>query len=121
MPVLDPVWRECFRVLRPGGALIAGMCYPVTYIFDAASEEKGELVVRHALPYSDIGNLTEDERKALFQDAPVEFSHTLEEQIGGQTSAGFLIAGFYEDNCSGGANRPLSHYMPCFFATRAIK
>lgn len=121
MPELAPIWRECHRVLRPGGALIAGMCYPMTYIFDAAAEEKGELIVRHALPYSDLANLSDDERKALFKDAPVEFSHTLEEQIGGQTDAGFLIAGFYEDNWSGGANRPLSRYMPCFFATRAVK
>jgi SAM-dependent methyltransferase len=121
MPELAPVWRECHRVLRPGGALLAGMCYPMTYIFDAAAEEKGELIVRHALPYSDLANLSADERKALFKDAPVEFSHTLEEQIGGQTDAGFLLAGFYEDNWSGGANRPLSRYMPCFFATRAVK
>jgi hypothetical protein len=121
MPALVPIWRECFRVLRPGGALLSGMCYPMTYIFDAALEEKGELVVRHALPYSDLANLTDEERKAVFKDAPVEFSHTLEEQIGGQTDAGFLIAGFYEDNWPGGENRPLSRYMPCFYATRALK
>jgi len=25
-PDLSPVWRECFRVLRPAGILLAGSC-----------------------------------------------------------------------------------------------
>ena len=121
MPALAPVWTECHRVLRPGGALLAGMCYPVTYLFDAAAEEKGDLIVRHKLPYSDLADLTPEERRSLFKEAPVEFSHTLEEQIGGQTDAGFCIAGFYEDNWPATANRPLSRYMPCFYATRSTR
>ena len=34
-PELAPVWRECFRVLRPGGALLAGFVNPDVFIFDA--------------------------------------------------------------------------------------
>jgi|GEM_PF-6786054 len=45
----------------------------------------------------------------------------LEAQIGGQLEAGFLLAGFYEDNWPPSASHPLSRYMPCFFATRAVK
>ena len=33
-PDLAPVWRECFRVLRPAGALLAGFMNPDVFIFD---------------------------------------------------------------------------------------
>ena len=41
-------------MLRPGGRLLAGFMNPDVFIFDAdASVNRGELIVRHALPYSD--------------------------------------------------------------------
>ena len=121
MPDIAPVWREAFRVLRPGGALLSGICNPAMFIFDIGREEQGELVVRHSLPYSDLTHLSEEERSRLLKDEPLQFSHSLEEQIGGQLDAGFLLAGFFEDNWPASANQPLSRYMPCFFATRAVK
>ncbi|MFZ1238202.1 MAG: class I SAM-dependent methyltransferase, partial [Anaerolineae bacterium] len=33
-PDVRPVWRECYRVLRLGGALLAGFANPVRYLFD---------------------------------------------------------------------------------------
>jgi hypothetical protein len=45
----------------------------------------------------------------------------LEEQIGGQTEAGFLVAGFYEDVNPPESNELVSIYMPVCFATRAVK
>ena len=33
-PDLAPVWRECFRVLRPAGILLAGFMNPDLFIFD---------------------------------------------------------------------------------------
>jgi len=47
------------------------------------------------------------------------FGHSLEDQIQGQISAGFLIAGFYEDNSGG--DGPLDTYIDTFIATKAIK
>ncbi len=88
-PDLRPVWRECFRVLRPGGVLLAGFMNPDLFVFDQdAKDNRGELVVRHALPYSDLTHLTDDERIRLDgPGAPLEYSHTLTEQVGGQTAA----------------------------------
>ena len=119
-PDLAPVWSECYRVLRQGGLLLAGFMNPDIFIFDAdAAENRDELIVRHALPYSDLTHLTPAERARLFgADAPVEYSHTLGEQIGGQLDAGFVITGFAEAPMHAG---PTARFMPGYFATRAVK
>ena len=119
-PELAPVWHECYRVLRPSGMLLAGFMNPDIFIFDAdASENRGELIVRHALPYSDLTHLDPAERAGLFgPDAPVEYSHTLTEQIGGQLEAGFVLTGFTESPLHAG---PTAEFMPGYFATRAVK
>lgn len=120
VPDVRVVWRECFRVLRPGGLLLAGFLNPDLYIFDAdALDNRGEFVVRHALPYSDLTHLTQEERDRVFgPDAPVEWSHTLADQIGGQLAAGFVLTAFDEAPHNAG---PTGRYLPGYFATRARK
>ena len=119
VPDVHRVWTEAFRVLRPGGALLAGFCNPVMYIFDQALADEGTLQVKYKLPYSDLTSLSEAERRVYLDDLqPLEFGHTLGDQIGGQIDAGFVIAGFYEDVWPGVA---LNEYMPTYIATRAVK
>jgi len=119
IPDIQPVWEESFRVLQPGGTLLSGIVNPVMYIFDNQKMDQGIFEVRYSLPYSDLTSLTQAELNQYIQNnEPLEFSHTLEEQIGGQLKAGFLISGFYED-CS--PKYPLCTYMPTFIATCAIK
>ena len=113
------VWREAFRVVRPGGALFSGFVNPVEYCFDLEKEEEGIFVVKYALPYSDADSITAEERGRLIgEDSPYEYSHTLETQIGGQIEAGFIITGFYESYRREGEIR---NYMPSYIATRALK
>jgi SAM-dependent methyltransferase len=120
-PDIMPVWRECFRVLKPGGALLAGFMNPVTYIFDPDAQNRGELVVRFPLPYADVRDRSaQDLNDILERDHTVEFSHTLEEQIGGQLSAGFYLTHMFEDRDSP-PERPVSKYFPVAIATRAVK
>jgi len=120
---IQPVWNECFRVLKRGGLLLSGLTNPAVYLFDwKLIEEQGILQVKYSLPYSDIASLSEKEVKQLIrQEEPVEFSHTLEELIGGQLKAGLVITDFYEDSCTVEDNDLLSKYMQTFFATRAMK
>ncbi|QQO08361.1 class I SAM-dependent methyltransferase [Breznakiella homolactica] len=117
---IQPVWDECSRVLRPGGALLSGFCNPVIYIFDYTAWEKSkELRVRYGIPYSDLDDLPEAELKErIARKEPMEFGHSLDDQIGGQLRAGFSIAGFYEDTAGGGMLDP---YIKTFIATRAVK
>jgi SAM-dependent methyltransferase len=119
VPQVRPVWAEAHRVLRHGGLLLAGFNHPAFYIFDNDAAERGELVVRFALPYSDLDSLPEPERqKRLDEGWPLEWSHTLTDLIGGQLDAGFALTGFYEDRHTGHA---LADYMGTYIATRAVK
>lgn len=121
-PDVRPVYREAARVLRDGGVLLAGFNNPAMYIFDQQAAERGELVARHSLPYSDIGSL-EPRRVAelLARKIPLEFSHTLEEQLNGQCEAGLAITGMYEDHDVPSTAHPLDRFMPLYLATRAAK
>jgi len=123
VPDVRPVWAEAFRVLRRGGVLLAGFTNPAVYLFDYdLADRTGILQVKYALPYSDLTSLTAEERQRYIETGtPLEFSHTLEDQIGGQLDAGFLLTGFFEDAYGEEENDLLTNYMPTFIATRAVK
>jgi SAM-dependent methyltransferase len=120
VPDVRPVWREIARVLTPGGTLLAGFINPAAYLFDhTAAHSGGLLLVRHRLPYADQTSLTAAELQALVAAGePLVFSHSLEDQIGGQTDAGLTITGLYEDTWPGA---PISEYMPPMIGTKAKK
>ncbi len=108
-----PVWRECWRVLKPGGVLLSGLDNGVNFIVDAAEER-----IVNRLPFDPVAD-PEQMAQLRAQDAGVQFSHTLEEQIGGQLKAGFRLTDLYEDTNGEGRLHALN--IPSFIATRAVK
>ena len=117
-----PVWQECFRVLKWNGRLLSGFMNPSFFLFDCEEAEKtGQLKVKYSLPYSDLKDLEAEKKSNIIkQGIALEFGHTLEQQIGGQLNAGFIISELYEDYWDD-ESTPLNKYMPTSIATLAIK
>ena len=110
---VKPIWKECFRVLKKGGVLLAGADNGVNFIVD--SDEKQ---IVNKLPFDPLVN--EDQRAQLEEDdGGMQFSHTLDEQINGQLEAGFTLLELYEDTNGEGRLHDLN--IPSFIATRARK
>jgi len=112
------VWDECYRVLRPGGVLLAGLDNGINYLF----AEDGTLRIVNKLPYNPLKMSEEERRRELeINEGTIQFSHTMEEQVGGQLRAGFLLTGLYEDRDRPGDSPDISEYIPNYAATRAVK
>lgn len=108
-----PVWRECFRILKKGGVLLAGLDNGINYAFNDE-----ETALENKLPYNPLKN------PKLYEDAlqggwGIQFSHTIEEQVGGQLKAGLVLTDIYHDVNSSGPLRDFN--VPSFNATRAVK
>lgn len=110
---VEPIFKECYRILKKGGIFLGGYDIGINYLFD---EEETE--VKRGLPFNplkdpDLYDLS------MKNDWGIQFSHTLEEQIGGQLKAGFHLTDLYED--TNGAGRLHELHVPSFVATRCIK
>jgi len=108
-----PIWRECFRVLRPGGRLLSGTDHYLNYIVDS-----DETRIVNRLPFNPLRN-PEQMRQLEADDAGVQFSHSLEEQITGQLRAGFVLRDLYED--TNGEGRLHQMDIPTFLAMLSVK
>lgn len=111
---VKPIFKECFRVLAPGGVLLCGLDNGINFLF--ADVDKRERL--NTFPFDPVAN---PEQRAQLEESGdgMQFSHTLEEQIGGQLEAGFRLTHLYED--TDGAGTFHEHHIPTYWATRAVK
>ena len=112
---VQPVWEECHRVLKPGGILLAGCDNGFNFLIEDDTEP---LKIDYVLPFNPLRN---PEHRKLIEsmDEAYQFSHTYEEQVGGQLKAGFRLTDVFDDTNNTGA---LCRYnVPTFVATRAVK
>lgn len=111
---VKPIFKECFRVLAPGGILLSGLDNGINFMF--VDEDDRSRLCR--FPFDPVAD---PEQRAMLEaeDDGMQFSHTMEEQIGGQLEAGFRLTHLYED--TNGAGTLHEHNIPCFLATRAVK
>lgn len=111
---VDHVWKECARVLKTGGLLMAGLDNGINFLFWDQDESR----ITGRLPFDPLKN--PDQMEALKrEDGGVQFSHSIEEQIGGQLRAGFELLDLYSD--TNGSGFLQERGVPCFFATLSRK
>ena len=110
---VEPIFKECFRILKPGGILLCGLGNEINYLVD-----ENETVISNEMPFNPLTN--EKYRKQLEkEDCGMQFSHTAEEQLGGQLKAGFILTDLFGDTNSEGRLHEMN--VETYYATRAIK
>lgn len=120
---VNPVWQECYRVLKTGGVLMASFYNPVVFIDDRDAKLRSQGLIRptYRLPYSDQHSLPSDRlQEKMERGEGLVFGHSLTDLIGGQLAAGFLLQDFVEDFAPH-ARFLVDSYMPTFLASKAIK
>ena len=110
---LDPIWKECFRVLKKGGRLLVGFDNGLNFLVN-----ENTLQLENPLPFNPL-KMPKEKMEAMIQNGEgVQFSHSLEEEIGGQLRAGFTLKALYEDRDRTGS---LKDYAPQYAATLSEK
>lgn len=110
------VWNECYRILKTGGRLLAGFSNGLDFLF----EGDNPLLVVNPLPFNPLKMPKERYEAMITNGESIQFSHSMEEQIGGQLKAGFTLKNLYEDrDREGGAK--IRDYAPQYMATLAVK
>ena len=105
------VWKECYRVLKKGGILLAGFDNSINYAFD--DEEKN---LCRKLPYNPLKD------KKLYEESiknnwGIQFSHTRRamETVKGR----IILTDIYQD--TNGVGRLHEFNVPTFYATEQLK
>lgn len=110
---VQPIFDEAYRVLKKGGIFLAGLNNEINYMVD--NEEK-EIVWK--MPFNPLKD--EEAKEYLMKDnAGMQFSHTITEQIGGQLKAGFTLVDLYEDTNGTGRLHELN--IKTYIATKSVK
>ena len=114
------VYAQCNRILTDGGSLLTSATNPALYIFDEKAALKNRMKVKYTIPFSDLKSLSEKElAKRLKKHDTIEFSHTINDLVGGLCKQGFSITDLYTD--TSGCLLMDSYVHDCFLAIRATK
>jgi 2-polyprenyl-3-methyl-5-hydroxy-6-metoxy-1,4-benzoquinol methylase len=119
---IKPVWHQCRRVLRKGGALMSSFFNPAIFIADRThSTDDNDLIrLRFPTPYSDLTDLSPRElNEKIRRKEPFIFGHDLQSQIGAVLAAGFMMTHFFEERHPDPRFK-IERYLPSFIATRSI-
>lgn len=107
------IFNEVYRVLKKGGIFLAGLNNEINYIVDQNEKE-----IVWEMPFNPL----KDEKAKEFmvkENAGMQFSHNMTEQIGGQLKAGFTLVDIYEDTNGFGRLHELN--IKTYIATKSIK
>ena len=107
------VFRECARVLKKGGILVCGLDNEINCVFN-----DDQTKICYKLPFNPLEDPKAYEDSIKY-DWGIQFSHPIEDQIGGQLRAGFCLTDIFED--TNGYGLLHEYNVPTFYATRAIK
>lgn len=110
---VNSLFKECYRILKEGGVLLSGLDNGINYIVD-----EDEVKIVNYMPFDPLSN-KERYQECLDKDWGIQFSHTLEEQIGGQLKAGFILTDLYEDTNGEGRLHDLN--IKTFLSTKSVK
>ena len=110
---VEPVFKECYRILKKGGILLCGLSTEINYLVDE-NEEK----IVFSMPFNPLKDKASLEYM-IKEDAGMQFSHNMTEQIGGQLKAGFTLLDLYED--TNGSGRLHNLNIKTYIATKAVK
>lgn len=110
---VEPIFAECFRVLKHGSILLCGLGNEINYLVD-----ENETVINNEMPFNPLVN--DRYRNQLeAEDCGMQFSHTIEEQLGGQLKAGFVLTDIFGD--TNGEGRLHEMNVETYYVTRAVK
>lgn len=107
------IFNEVYRVLKKGGIFLAGLNNEINYIVD---DDEKEIIWK--MPFNPL----KDEKARSYmvkENAGMQFSHNMTEQIGGQLKVGFTLLDLYEDTNGSGRLHELN--IKTFIATKAVK
>lgn len=104
VPDVMPVFREVYRVLKPGGAFIMISSNPIAYVCEWDAQF-GAYKAINRMPYCSTDHANQGDW--------IEYGHTMESYIGGQLQCGFVLTGYKESQ--------MEDITELYFATRAVK
>lgn len=110
---VKPIFKECARILKHGGIMLSGLDNGVNYLVDDE-----EIRIVNTMPFDPLMN-AQQRRQLEESDCGMQFSHTVDEQLGGQLEAGLCLTHIYGD--TNGEGRLHEMNIECYFATRAMK